>query len=139
MFENTGTGLYLLHSWTNEARVTTSDGSTTTATPVSIPTNACGTTSPQVDGGFSDICWNKVGGDAMPASYTLAEKTITFYRYQAQGGKQPYYEVGSTEKVWALVTLEDSAIHKLSSVTFKEAVQTFVAAYSFSLISAHVL
>lgn len=63
--------------------------------------------------------------------------TVTLYRYQEDGGDQPYYEVGTREDIWAMTTLEDTAQHKLNSdFEFKEAVKNVAAVSGFALMSA---
>ncbi len=109
---NPVTDPYLLHSWTNTVAVATDATSNNgAALPLTIPTNVCGTTTPQADYGFSDICWNYVGAGEMPDGGSTEALTITVYRYQKEGGDAKYYEVGEEEAVWALTTLSSSAYH----------------------------
>ena len=67
-----------LESWTDTAAVVGTGG--TASLPIVIGTNTCGTSAPQVLGGFSDTCWNAASGTTLLATATGVQ---IVYKYQS--------------------------------------------------------
>ncbi len=69
----------------------------------------------------------------MPEWNSYPVPTITLFRYQEEGAAK-YYEIGDDETIWGMTDLANNAQHVSSSVTFKGAVSSAVAASALVLL-----
>ena len=71
----------------------------------------------------------------MPAFDKAVPFTIQVYRYQSGETSHRYYEVDDKVDVWAMTTLDDTAQHIMTSVTFKGGIHTAATASVLAILA----